>query len=91
MCVTRKYAKHDSFGVHHVGFRSVYGSTNPYAHVITRLMNAKVKYADFRKLSVEKIPLGLTLNEVSAGPASHQYRLVFTKGRSEPVFFFFAI
>lgn len=45
--------------------RSVYGSTNPYAHIISMLLNRKATINVGIKQDVEKIPIYLTLNEVS--------------------------
>jgi len=47
------------------GLRSVYGSTNPYAHIISMLLNKKAIINVGVKQDVEKIPIYLTLNEVS--------------------------
>jgi len=47
------------------GLRSVYGSTNPYVHVMTMLSNKKTTFSYIEEPDVEKIPLGLTLYEVS--------------------------
>lgn len=47
------------------GLRSVYGSTNPYAHIISMLSNGKATINVGIKLDVKKIPINLTLNEVS--------------------------
>lgn len=45
--------------------RSVYGSTNPHAHTMSMLSNVKVTLNNGRKPDVRRIPIGLTLNEVS--------------------------
>lgn len=45
--------------------RSVYGSTNPHAHIISMLSNVKVTLNNGRKPVVRRIPIDLTLNEVS--------------------------
>lgn len=46
------------------GSRSVYGSTNPYTHVVSMLSNTNATL-NSKKLEVIKIPINLTLNEVS--------------------------
>lgn len=57
-----KYSKTVSF----VQFlRSVYGSTNPYAHIMSMLLNKKAVLNVGKKPDVQRIPINLTLNEVS--------------------------
>ncbi|CAH1720628.1 unnamed protein product [Aphis gossypii] len=48
-------------------YKSVYGSTNPYAHIISMLLNKKATINVGVKQDVEKIPIYLTLNEIFYG------------------------
>lgn len=45
--------------------RSVYGSTNPYAHIMSMLLNKQAVLNVGKKPDVKRIPINLTLNEVS--------------------------
>ncbi|XP_025205902.1 dnaJ homolog subfamily B member 13-like [Melanaphis sacchari] len=48
-------------------YKSIYGSTNPYAHIISMLINRKATINVGIKQDVEKIPIYLTLNEIFYG------------------------
>lgn len=45
--------------------RSVYGSTNPYAHVMSMLLHMKATPKNVAKPDAIRIPISLTLNEVN--------------------------
>uniref|UniRef100_A0A2S2Q1M7 DnaJ subfamily B member 4 n=1 Tax=Sipha flava TaxID=143950 RepID=A0A2S2Q1M7_9HEMI len=48
-------------------YKSVYGSTNPYTHVISMFSNTEVTMEkNYKKLEIVKIPISLTLNKFSS-------------------------
>ncbi|KAL4144028.1 hypothetical protein QTP88_006265 [Uroleucon formosanum] len=75
----RRYLYHgDIFST----YKSVYGSTNPYAHIISMLSNGKATINVGIKLDVKKIPINLTLNETFYG-VSKKINIPESDGRTQ--------